>query len=105
MTTCVKCGNLFEREPGPGRPAAYCGATCRRLVEFEIRRLDRRIAAYELEQRALKYDGPGDDEWNERERQRRMRALRKWLAADEARLRELVAAGQGNQTIDAGSDS
>lgn len=97
LMTCARCRATFEREPGPGRPPAYCGVTCRRLAEYEIRRLDRRIAVYELEQRGLKYDGPADFDHDEQERQKRMRALRKWIADDEARLRDLVAASQINQ--------
>lgn len=95
--TCARCRATFEREPGPGRLPAYCGLVCRRLAEYEIRRLDRRIAGYEIELRGLKYDGPDDYQDEERERLKRMRALRKWIADDEARLRDLVAASQINQ--------
>jgi len=44
--TCIKCGSLFEPSFGPGRPARYCSYVCKRLVEFELRRIDRRLAAY-----------------------------------------------------------
>jgi len=98
--SCATCGAELPPKEGPGRPPTYCGEACRRLAEWRIRMLARRIAGYELEQRGLKFEGPSDNEWDERERQRRMRALRKWLAADEARLRELIAAGQNNQTTD-----
>ena len=93
--SCVKCGGLLEAADGPGRPATYCSTTCRRLAEFEIRRIDRRLAAYELERRELKAEGP--DPCDDDARQRRLRALRKWAAADERRLRELVGIGQNNQ--------
>jgi hypothetical protein len=85
--TCAKCGSPLERAPGPGRPPSFCGAACKRLVEYEVRRLDRRIADYELEQRGLKFDGPDHDD---RDRQRRMRALRRWIRADRERLRALL---------------
>ena len=84
---CLKCSSPLEPRAGAGRPAIYCGEPCRRLAEYEIRRLDRRIAGYEQELRGLRYDGPGFDD---SERLKRMRALRRWIAADEARLRLLL---------------
>lgn len=96
LMTCSKCGAEFERDPGPGRPRSYCGDLCKRLVEYEIRRIDRRLGAYEVEQRELKADGP--DEFDDEDRQKRLRALRKWIRQDEDRLRVLVGAGQNNQS-------
>ena len=96
--TCAKCGSIFERQPGPGRPPAYCGDLCKRLVEYEVRRIDRRLGAYELEQRELKAEGTA---WrDDSDRQKRLRALRRWIRMDEDRLGELLAAGRG--TGDAG---
>lgn len=39
-SSCVKCGADLP-DPGEkgGRPARYCGETCRRAAEFEIRRI------------------------------------------------------------------
>lgn len=95
---CIKCGSLLAPKAGTGRPAIYCGEPCRRLVEYETRRLDRRIAAYELELRGLRYDGP--DDFDDTERQKRMRALRRWIVDDEARLRVLL----GGAEVRAGAD-
>lgn len=98
--SCAKCGGTFERPSGPGRPPTYCGEACRRLTEFEIRRLDRRLSRYELEQREQKARGVQFDDDDEHDRQRRMRALRAWIRTDEARLCELLSAasgGRGNQ--------
>ncbi|RTL08574.1 MAG: hypothetical protein EKK62_06895 [Acidimicrobiia bacterium] len=94
-TTCAKCGTALAPYAGTGRPSAYCGEVCRRLAEYEIKRIDRRLAAYELERRELKAEGP--DPFDDDARQRRLRALRKWTATDERRLRELVGSGQNNQ--------
>ena len=95
--TCAKCGSAIERTPGPGRPPSYCSDLCKRLVEYEVRRIDRRLSGYEIELRGLKYDGPDWDEEAEGERQKRMRALRRWIQGDEVRLRELLGAGRNNQ--------
>lgn len=96
--TCIKCGTAIERAPGAGRPPRYCGDACKRLVEYEIRRLDRRLAGYELEQRGLKYDGTAQWDDEEEERQKRMRALRKWIRQDEARLRFLLVGGRADES-------
>lgn len=95
---CIKCGSPLAPKAGTGRPAIYCGESCRRLVEYEIRRLDRRIAAYELELRGLRYDGP--DDFDDTERQKRMRALRRWVTEDEARLLTLLGGAGGRAGAD-----
>jgi hypothetical protein len=48
-TTCLKCGSPVARSPR-GRPKTYCGPVCRRLTEYSIRRLTRRLT--DLENRA-----------------------------------------------------
>lgn len=95
---CIKCGSPLAPKAGTGRPAIYCGESCRRLVEYEIRRLDRRIAGYELELRGLRYDGP--DDFDDTERQKRMRALRRWITEDEARLLALLSGAGGRAGAD-----
>jgi hypothetical protein len=40
---CRKCGADLPARPRRGRPAAYCSEPCRRLAEYEIRRIDRRL--------------------------------------------------------------
>lgn len=95
---CLKCSSPLEPRAGAGRPAIYCGEPCRRLAEYEIRRLDRRMAGYEQELRGLRYDGP--DDFDDTERLKRMRALRRWIAADEARLRLLLGGSGGRNGAD-----
>lgn len=53
---CRKCGSPVLASTG-GRHAVYCSTACRRLVEFEIRRLTR--ALDELENRRLQLQEPG----------------------------------------------
>lgn len=90
---CLKCGATLAPAEGPGRPSTYCGEACRRLAEFELRRLDRRLAKYEAELREELADRNEPDAWIDnlgRDRPQRIRDLRKWIKADEARLRQLV---------------
>lgn len=86
---CASCGVEIEQHSGPGRPSVYCSDGCRRAAEFTIRRLLNRIDRAELEQREIKAGGwAGDDD----ERRTRLNALRRWLKADEAKLRALLGA-------------
>jgi hypothetical protein len=94
--TCARCGVEIARTDGRGRPARYCGEGCKRLTEFELRRLDRRLAGYHFELREELADRtPAAQAWTDnlnRTRAQRIRDLRRWIAEDEARLRELVGA-------------
>ncbi len=50
-TTCPKCGKSVVQKPGDGRPEVYCGIPCRRLAEYEIKRVQRAIVNAEDEQK------------------------------------------------------
>src|SRR5262245_37500217 len=95
--TCLKCGAILDRPSGPGRPARYCSDACKRLVEFELRRLDRRLASYYDQLREERADRtPASEAFVDnlgRTRAQRIGDLRKWIAADERRLRDLVGGG------------
>lgn len=41
--SCRKCGAKITQDDGPGRPADYCTAGCRRAAEHEVRRLNRAL--------------------------------------------------------------
>jgi hypothetical protein len=93
LAGCLKCGTPISAAPGPGRPPTYCGETCRRLTEFELRRLDRRLSRYADELREEQADRNPADAWIDnlgRTRTQRLNDLHRWIAEDEARLRELV---------------
>lgn len=96
MTACAACDAELEQTAGPGRPKLYCSEPCRRLIEFRIRALARRLEKYELHQRDIKAGiGPYlDDE----ERQRRLRALRRWIKLDTASLRSLLGGNNQDQS-------
>jgi hypothetical protein len=90
--TCASCGGPLEQHSGPGRPSAYCGQTCRRLSEFRIRALTRRIDKAEVEIRELAERARDREAWDRDQWLRRLRALRRWLADDISALRALLGA-------------
>jgi len=53
---CRKCSTPIEQSAGKGRPAAYCGIACRRLAEFEVRRLTRLLEG--LEEKRIHLEQP-----------------------------------------------
>lgn len=42
-TSCPRCGSEVVQHVGRGRPKVYCSTQCRRLTEFEIRRVQRHL--------------------------------------------------------------
>lgn len=62
------------------------------MAEFQIRALVRRLDNAEIELREVK---AGTGYYDDAERRQRVRVLRRWIAADEARLRSLL--GGNNQ--------
>src|SRR5262245_54118396 len=96
---CVKCGSPLERASGAGRPPTYCGDACKRLVEYEVRRIDRRLSKYEDELREEQADRNGADHRIDnlgRTRTQRINDLRKWIQADEERLAQLLGNRKSN---------
>ena len=85
---------LLEPPAGPGRPAPYCGSQCKRVAEFEVRRLDRRLGQYYevlREEQADRMPAFGSlDRQSSSHARSTDRRLRRWIAKDERRLRELV---------------
>lgn len=94
---CVKCTAALP-EQATGRPRVYCGVTCRRAGEHEIRRIIRALERLEEQRRELKHtkrDSYGGG-WNGLDRLgRNLAQARKDTDADiaelEARLRVLVS--------------
>ncbi len=50
---CVKCG-LPLSQPAKGRPRIYCGPSCRRAAEFELRRVQNALVVAEREVEAAR---------------------------------------------------
>lgn len=90
MTTCASCGTLLEPREGSGRPSTYCTEACRRLAEFRIRSLVRRIDRTEDELREVLAKCGRGQYLDATERTARARRLRRWLTEDEARLAALL---------------
>jgi hypothetical protein len=90
--TCASCGGPLEQHSGPGRPSTYCGEGCRRIAEFRIRALTRRIDRTEVEIRELEFKARDREAWDRDAWLRRLRALRGWLADDRETLRALLDA-------------
>jgi hypothetical protein len=87
---CASCGAEFEPEGGPGRLTVYCSEPCRRMAEYRIRAVVRRVNANEIELRELK--SGGGMMLNDEERTHRMRVLRRWIKRDNVQLRALLGA-------------
>ena len=85
--TCPSCGADVEQTTGPGRPRIYCSETCRRVAEFRIRALGRRLDKNEVDLRELQ---GGTGFLSDDERRARLRMIKVWLAADYVELRALL---------------
>jgi hypothetical protein len=92
LTACASCGTALEERSGPGRRATYCGEPCRRMAEFQIRGLVRRIDRAEIEVRELTEKVRDREDYDRIHWLRRLRVVRRWLADDQAKLRALLGA-------------
>lgn len=91
MSACASCGAALEQREGPGRPSIYCSDGCRRMAEFRIRALVRRVDRHETQIRELVADDLGDyPHLDNDERKRLLKIVRRWLAEDQATLRALL---------------
>lgn len=87
LTLCPSCYGPVEQSSGPGRSKIYCSETCRRVAEFRIRALSKRLDKNEVELRELQ---GGTGFWSDDERRQRVRLLKAWLKADTEELRALL---------------
>jgi hypothetical protein len=84
----VVCGTEPDRKPGAGRPPRFCGSTCRRTREFEIRRALRQIERAEDREQACRFELEADPCPRDPEGA----ALRReWWAAEVERLESRLA--------------
>ena len=96
--TCIKCGSLFEPSFGPGRPARYCSYVCKRLVEFELRRIDRRLAAYHEQLREEQADrAAASDAWIDNLNRTRAQRIGGFAPLDRRRRETLARTGRGKR--------
>ena len=81
--SCPKCGGEVPSHEGRGRPSVYCSATCRRLAELEIRRLQRLLEGLERRRSSARLNG----------RRKDVEDVGAEIARTEGRLRQLVESG------------
>jgi hypothetical protein len=92
---CLKCGAPIQG-PATGRPKAYCGQVCRRLAEFEIRRLTRQLETLEAERLYLEQTGvarAGLRDAVGRTHKQQVADVKHSIEAIESRLRALLSDG------------
>lgn len=91
---CLKCGAVVDQAQR-GRPRSFCSTACRRLAEFELRRVARRIERLEtnLESlRGVRDDGIPDGYGHSP--QKRWELLVLGIKEAEKRLRDLLDTGE-----------
>jgi hypothetical protein len=92
MGACVQCGFPLEAHDGRGRPPRYCSHACRRLAEYELKRLAIRIGKLddeliEMERRAAGLDYGGNLQSAQRRLEFAQGQRREMLAKFEALVR------------------
>ena len=98
MNNCPKCNEPIQRPPGKGRPAIYCSPSCRAAASYEIKRILRRLEAFELRRSALRVEQGLDREIHDylgRTRQEQLVDIEQQIKADEERLRVLLSESRG----------
>lgn len=87
--TCRVCGTITKPKPR-GRPQTYCGEACRRIAEFEIRRIQARLARLEDEGERCRRDRMGLTDQFGAQPEEQILDIERETAIANARLRELV---------------
>lgn len=94
VDTCVKCGGPIQ-QPETGRPAIYCSEACRSAAGYELRRVQRRLEAFETERANLRHERDFQTPWLKRKAKQRLVDVELEIATDEARLRLLLSEPRG----------
>ncbi len=95
MADCLKCGAPLPAPPATGRPPVYCGPGCRRAVEYEVRRITRRLEHNEDElQRLERRLAVPLTPYQSKTIVNDVEVVRRQLAEDEARLAALLGGEQ-----------
>ncbi|MGH8729782.1 MAG: hypothetical protein ACREV9_16870 [Burkholderiales bacterium] len=99
-TACLKCGKLIDSNAATGRPKSYCSIGCRRLAEFEIRRLAQFLAKHEEQWRLARWDRFGCADVLGRTREQQIEDLERALRDAESRLKALLDSGETHAESD-----
>ena len=94
LDSCVKCGGPIQQAE-TGRPAIYCGPTCRQAAAYELRRIQRRLEGFEKERSDLRHERDFHTPWLARKAKQRLVDIEEEIATDEARLRLLLSEPRG----------
>lgn len=92
MSDCIKCGLFFQTAATTGRPSDYCSISCRRSAEYEIGRINKRLANLEddlVNEKRYKHNGANASGQRYPER---LAALQEAISEGEARLKKLLSA-------------
>lgn len=89
---CVKCGGPLEK-PATGRPPRWCSTACRRLAEYELRRINRRLEKLEGRASRLRHSPDvGAKDWLGRTHAQALAGTQAEIVEAETRLRALLDA-------------
>lgn len=93
MKLCIKCGQEIKPVSTTGRPPDYCSPGCRKSAEYEIGRVNRRLADLEndLVHEKLHNDKKSVN-CNGQSPQERIAALENAIVESESRLKVLLSA-------------
>ena len=92
MNECIKCGLPIKTAATTGRPSDYCSTSCRRAAEYEIGRINRRLADLEndlVSENRYKHEGVN---FAGQRYPERLAALQDAITESEARLKRLLSA-------------
>src|SRR5687768_13517496 len=101
--TC-RCGSELPKQSGRGRPQLYCSSACRRVAEFEIRTISRRIADLEETASLMRISITAGDHtsWAGWGRPRKaLPAVEAEIAVQQGRLKVLLERGQARDATTA----
>ena len=88
---CPKCGKPVPPAAALGRPSIYCSQTCRRLAEFEISRLNKRLERLEDQLLQLSMAGAETRDGYGRRKPEQIAILQTAIVEQEHRLQLLLS--------------
>ena len=89
--TCAICGAGTKPKGKTGRPAAYCSVGCRRVSEYELRRVQARLIRLEDEAEACRRDRTGLTACDGSTPEERAADIVREIERAQIRLRELLS--------------
>lgn len=98
LTTCRKCACACAfGANASGRPALYCSTGCRRAAEYELRRIQTRLAMLENQLSDCKLNRSPIMNWDGTSAEERATHLREVIAEEEARFKALLGSNDSQE--------